>query len=147
MVLLAVIGYLTAQGRNVFEESGQSSVVRVRVELVRGMRDTSWSRTALEEPHVAVTSCVDRGRAPPAFHCARGEGRSLRSSWVARSFANVPSGSTRDGDFGKATNPEVPAEPALVCGGGPFGAPALEVPPKPVSLPAEPVRAAAAGAA
>ena len=46
-----------------------------------------------------------------------------------------------------ATNPDVPAEPALVCGGGPFGAPALEVPPKPVSLPAEPVRAAAAGAA
>ena len=39
MVLLAVVGYLTAQGRNMFEENGQSSVVRVRVELVRGMRD------------------------------------------------------------------------------------------------------------
>ena len=39
VVMLAVIGYLTAQGRNVFEEFGQSSVVRVRVELVRGMRD------------------------------------------------------------------------------------------------------------
>ena len=39
VVLLAVIGYLTVQGRNVFEEFGQSSVVRVRVELVRGMRD------------------------------------------------------------------------------------------------------------
>ena len=102
MVLLAVIGYLTAQGRNVFEENGQSSVVRARVELVRGMRD------------MVVDEHRQRSTARATTCTARGEGRSLRSSWVARSFANVPSGSTRDGDFGKATNPDVPAEPALV---------------------------------
>ena len=39
---------------------------------------------------------------------------------------------------------DVPAEPVLVCGGSRFGAPALEEPPRPASLPAELVLAAAA---
>ena len=117
MVLLAVIGYLTAQGRNVFEENGQSSVVRVRVELVRGMRDMvvdvmelnsvggaargrdqlrgSWTSTAsvpLQERQPAL-------RVEKVAHCVR---------HGSRSFANVPSGSTRGRDFGKATNPDGP---------------------------------------
>ena len=71
MVLLAVIGYLTAQGRNVFEESGQSSVVRVRVELVRGMRDM-------------VVDVMEQNSVGGA---ARGRDQ-LRGSWT--STASVP---------------------------------------------------------
>ena len=62
MVLLAVIGYLTVQGRNVFEESGQSSVVCVRVELVRGMRDMVVDEHRQRSTARATTCTARMGR-------------------------------------------------------------------------------------
>ena len=157
MVLLEVIGYLTAQGRNVFEENGQSSVVRVRVELVRGMRDMvvdvmeqnsvggaargrdqlrgSWTSTA----SVPLQERQPTLRVEKVAHCVRHG--SLEVSRTCRAAARAME------TLERLRTLTFPLSRHGVCGGDPFGAPALEVPPRPVSLPAEPVRAAAAGAA
>ena len=70
----SVIGNLTASGRNVSvlrRMASPSPFVCVwnRAEICGTWLPASWRSTALNAPHVAVTSCVGQRHAPPAFHC------------------------------------------------------------------------------
>ena len=119
----------------------------------------------LLEEHRIECSALGRDKLHPrstagaTIGTVSGEGRSSRptvgSQKTGLGCPSVVSGSIRGRDFGKASNPvymarvvslgiDVPAEPVGVCGGGRFGAPALEEPPRPASLPAELVLAAVA---